>query len=58
MPKSFEQEESQKSKLLKIKLGFSDFGPVTSNKSTKVYSGTETRDDYTKWNVSNLITQK
>ena len=57
VPKSFEKEESQESKLLKIRLGVGDFPPVTP-KGNKIYEGTETRNNYTNWNVSNLITQK
>lgn len=53
----FEKEESQQSKLLKIKLGFSDFTPI-KEKPNKIYPGTETRDNFRDWNVSTFFDQK
>lgn len=50
----FEKEESHKSKLLKIKLGFTDFSPI-KEKPNKVYPGTETRDNLQNWNVSTYV---
>ena len=35
----------------KIKLGFMDH-PLPKYKPPVIFEGTETRDDYTKWNVS------
>lgn len=35
----YEKEETHKSKLLKIKLGFSDFSPI-KEKPNKIYPGT------------------
>lgn len=42
---------------MQIKLGFTDH-PIPKYKEPLVYPGTDTRNDYTKWNVSNEIIQK
>lgn len=53
----FEKEESHKSKLLKIRMGFSDFSPL-KEKSNKIYEGTESRNNYAGWNVSTYFDRK
>ena len=42
---------------IQIKLGFTDH-PIPKYKEPLIYTGTDTRNDYTKWNVSNQIIQK
>ncbi len=42
---------------MQIKLGFTDH-PIPKGKDPVIYQGTETRDDYTKWNVSTEILNK
>lgn len=53
----FEREESHKSKLLKIKLGLTDW-EQTSPTRKPYFQGTETRNDYTGWNVSTEFVPK
>jgi hypothetical protein len=64
VPKDMTAEESHERKLIKvqivglqIKLGLFDH-PVPKPSSPKNYVGTETRDDYTKWNVSTEVSKK
>lgn len=52
----FEKEEHHQTKLLKIKLGFSDFSPV-KDKANRIYEGVETRDSLAGWNVSTCCSQ-
>lgn len=42
---------------MQIKLGLFDH-PVPKPSEPKNYVGTETRDDYTKWNVSTEVSKK
>lgn len=42
---------------MKIKLGFTD-NPIPKYKEPIIYEGTDTRNDYTQWNVSNQIISK
>lgn len=39
---------------MQIKLGFLD-NPVPKYTQQKLYDGTDTRNDYTNWNVSNQV---
>jgi len=39
---------------MQIKLGFMD-NPILKYSQQKIYDGTDTRNDYTNWNVSNQI---
>lgn len=50
-PKNNEQDETFDRKLIKIRLGLID-QPVPKAKAVKIEKGTDTRDDYTNWNVS------
>lgn len=58
VPKNPLSEETHERKLVKIRLGLFDH-PIPKEKPNYIYTGTETRDDYTlakkgagKWNVS------
>ena len=42
---------------LQIKIGLLDH-PRPKYKPQKIYDGTDTRNDYTKWNVSNEVIRK
>ncbi len=50
-PKNNEQDETFERKLIKIRLGLID-QPVPKAKTPKMERGTDTRDEYTNWNVS------
>lgn len=54
---NFAKEESHKSKLLKISLGLTEWDQVSPGKKP-YFVGTETRDDYTGWNVSTFMERK
>ena len=47
-------DDNDEAKLFGIKKGFDDFFPLDT-KPGKVYEGADTRNDYTKWNVSNEL---
>jgi hypothetical protein len=57
VPKNPLAEETHERKLIKIKLGLFDH-PIPKYKENKIYPGTELRDDYKNWNISNEIDKK
>ena len=54
VPKNPLAEETHERKLVKIRLGLFDH-PIPKEKPNIIYGGTETRNDYTNWNVSTEI---
>jgi hypothetical protein len=48
------RDDNDEINLFEIRKGFKDFCPLQS-KSTKIYDGTDTRNDLTRWNVSNQV---
>ncbi len=57
VPKNPLTEETHERKLIKIKLGLFDH-PIPKYKENKIYTGTETRDNYTNWNVSTEVNKR
>lgn len=57
VPKNPIQEETHERKLIKIKLGLFD-QPIPKLKDKFVEPGTDTRNDYTGWNVSTEVDQR
>jgi hypothetical protein len=54
VPKNPLAEETHERKLIKIKLGLFDH-PIPKYKGNKFFEGTETRDEYSGWNVSTEV---